>query len=178
MRGPAVRSAGVGRGSRTPKLQHGYSAAAGSAVRGRLLRREFFETRPELVAPRLLGKLLVHQTDSGQMGGRIVEAEAYLGPHNDPPDPAAHSHRGPTPRNVVLFGHACSAARAGARGRTGADGWKPRHAAGSRADGQLPSPAHLGAEPAVPGAGGGQVEPQWTRCHGRPLAPADLGRRI
>jgi DNA-3-methyladenine glycosylase len=40
------------------------------------------------------------------LAGRIVEAEAYLGPHNDPPDPAAHAHRGPTLRNRVLFGPA------------------------------------------------------------------------
>ncbi len=70
----------------------------------RALGRKFFETRPEVVAPRLLGKVLVHRTDAGQIAGRIVEAEAYLGPHNDPPDPAAHAHRGPTPRNEVLFG--------------------------------------------------------------------------
>ncbi|HEY2859540.1 MAG TPA: DNA-3-methyladenine glycosylase [Terracidiphilus sp.] len=75
---------------------------------GRLLPRKFFEARPEWVAPRLLGKLLV-RTGAGSgraapMVGRIVEAEAYLGPHSDPPDPAAHSHRGPTPRNLVLFG--------------------------------------------------------------------------
>jgi DNA-3-methyladenine glycosylase len=75
---------------------------------GRLLPRTFFETRPDWVAPRLLGKLLVHMgadgTASAPMIGRIVEVEAYLGPHNDPPDPAAHAHRGPTPRNLVLFG--------------------------------------------------------------------------
>lgn len=58
------------------------------------------------MAPRLLGKLLVHRTRTGFLAGRIVEVEAYLGPHNDPPDPAAHSHRGPTPRNLVLFGPA------------------------------------------------------------------------
>jgi len=73
---------------------------------GRQLHRGFFERPPELVAPELLGKLLVHKTGRGVMAGRIVEVEAYLGPHNDPPDPAAHSHRGPTPRNRVLFGPA------------------------------------------------------------------------
>jgi DNA-3-methyladenine glycosylase len=61
------------------------------------------------VAPRLLGKLLIHKTRAGVLAGRIVEVEAYLGPHNLEPDPAAHSHRGPTPRNRVIFetaGHA------------------------------------------------------------------------
>ena len=76
------------------------------ALPGKLLKRAFFEAPPERVAPLLLGKLLVHRTRSGLLAGRIVEAEAYLGPHNDPPDPAAHSHRGPTPRNGVLFGPA------------------------------------------------------------------------
>jgi DNA-3-methyladenine glycosylase len=75
-------------------------------VGGTLLPRSFFEAPPELVAPRLLGKVLVHRTKSGILSGRIVEVEAYLGPHNETPDPAAHSHRGPTPRNSVLFGPA------------------------------------------------------------------------
>jgi DNA-3-methyladenine glycosylase len=75
---------------------------------GRLLPRILFEDSPEQVAPRLLGKLLVHLPRRGArpLAGRIVEVEAYLGPHNTPPDPAAHSYRGPTPRNLVLFGPA------------------------------------------------------------------------
>jgi DNA-3-methyladenine glycosylase len=75
------------------------------AVPGRLVSRKFFENSPERIAPKLLGKLLVlrNRRDSA-LAGRIVEVEAYLGPHSTPPDPAAHSHRGPTPRNLVLFG--------------------------------------------------------------------------
>ncbi|MFP5206675.1 MAG: DNA-3-methyladenine glycosylase [Acidobacteriota bacterium] len=74
---------------------------------GELLPRGFFEAPPEKVAPLVLGKLLVRSLEDGSVAaGRIVEVEAYLGPHNHPPDPAAHAYRGPTPRNRVLFGPA------------------------------------------------------------------------
>jgi DNA-3-methyladenine glycosylase len=81
-------------------------ASVQARVPGRLLSRSFFEEPPEQVAPRLLGKVLAHRTRGAVLAGRIVEVEAYMGPHNDPPDPASHSHRGPTPRNSVLFGPA------------------------------------------------------------------------
>lgn len=74
------------------------------AVPGRLLPRSFYEDRSETVGSRLLGKLLVHRSRDAMLVGRIVEVEAYLGPHHETPDPAAHSHRGPTARNMVLFG--------------------------------------------------------------------------
>jgi 3-methyladenine DNA glycosylase Mpg len=73
---------------------------------GRLPARKFFEDAVERVAPRLLGKLLMRRTRAGVIAGRMVEVEAYLGPHHETPDRAAHSHRGPTPRNQVLFGPA------------------------------------------------------------------------
>jgi DNA-3-methyladenine glycosylase len=74
---------------------------------GKLLPRAFFEHPPEHVAPLLLGKILVRKLEGREpLAGRIVEVEAYLGPHNDPPDRAAHSHRGITPRVSVLFGPA------------------------------------------------------------------------
>jgi DNA-3-methyladenine glycosylase len=59
------------------------------------LRRSFFD-RPVLeVAPELIGATLL----VNGVGGRIVEVEAY---HHT--DPAAHSYRGPTTRNAVMFG--------------------------------------------------------------------------
>jgi DNA-3-methyladenine glycosylase len=72
-----------------------------------MVSRDFFENSPQIVARKLLGKLLVSAPKAkSPLAGRIVEVEAYLGPHNVPPDPAAHAHRGPTPRNLVLFGPA------------------------------------------------------------------------
>lgn len=73
---------------------------------GKLLKRAFFEAPPERVARLLLGKVLARRTRAGWITGRIVEVEAYLGPHRQTADPAAHAHRGPTPRNQVLFGPA------------------------------------------------------------------------
>ena len=59
------------------------------------LRRDFFARSVHKVAPDLIGATF---TLSG-VGGRIVEVEAY---HHT--DPAAHSYRGPTARNAVMFG--------------------------------------------------------------------------
>jgi len=67
---------------------------------GRRLAREFYDRDTVGVAQALLGMLLVHRTDGGERVGRIVEVEAYLGPH----DRAAHSARGLTPRTKVMFG--------------------------------------------------------------------------
>jgi len=84
------------------------------------LPRSFYSRDPRLVARDLLGKLLMrrhggrhpsstgglHPPAVGECGeqrilaGRIVEAEAYLGNI----DPGAHTYRGETPRNAVLFG--------------------------------------------------------------------------
>lgn len=71
----------------------------------RTMQRRFFAEPPETVAPLLLGKLLARRTANGWLAGRIVEVEAYLGPHiTETPDAAAHSFHGVTARNRVMFG--------------------------------------------------------------------------
>lgn len=66
----------------------------------RQLPRAFYQRDTITVAKDLLGKVLFHQIDPTLVAGRIVETEAYLGQG----DAAAHSAKGPTDRNRVVFG--------------------------------------------------------------------------
>jgi DNA-3-methyladenine glycosylase len=65
-----------------------------------IIPKTFYDRDAEGVARDLLGKLLVRRVDNLLRIGRIVETEAYLGPH----DLAAHSARGRTARTEVMFG--------------------------------------------------------------------------
>ncbi|MCC5581070.1 DNA-3-methyladenine glycosylase [Microtetraspora sp. AC03309] len=65
---------------------------------GTALLREFFDRPSHLVAPDLLGRVIVH----GPVAVRLTEVEAYGGPGKDP---ASHTYRGQTLRNAVMFGH-------------------------------------------------------------------------
>ena len=67
-------------------------------AQGTLVSRALFLDPPDVVARKLLGKLLVRTGEP--LVGRIVEVEAYFGES----DPASHSFAGKTARNAVLFG--------------------------------------------------------------------------
>ncbi len=60
----------------------------------------FYDRDPAVVASELLGAVLRHEDELGAVSGRIVETEAYLGPH----DPASHSAVGRTARTWHMFG--------------------------------------------------------------------------
>jgi len=69
-----------------------------------LLTRSALPLDTAALARYLIGKFLVRDSPDGRTSGRIVETEAYL-----EGDAAAHSFRGPTPRNMSLYlgrGHA------------------------------------------------------------------------
>jgi len=66
----------------------------------KILPRSFYLPSPEVVARKLLGKLITRRLGKELLIGRITEIEAYLGFE----DPASHSFIGKTPRNAVLFG--------------------------------------------------------------------------
>ena len=69
---------------------------------GRRLSRSFFARDPLVVAPDLLGRILISSRPEGRVAVRITEVEAYHGPE----DPASHAFRGRTPRTEVMFGPA------------------------------------------------------------------------
>jgi len=66
------------------------------------LSRSFYEQSTIDVAKQLLGKYLIHRHADATLVGRIVETEAYLGPH----DLACHASKGRTKRTAVMFGAA------------------------------------------------------------------------
>ena len=76
-------------------VQNAKPASAAVPRLGKPLKRSFFNRSVLEVAPDLIGTTLL--VDG--VGGIIVEVEAY---HHS--EPAAHSFRGPTPRNMVMFG--------------------------------------------------------------------------
>jgi DNA-3-methyladenine glycosylase len=71
-------------------------------ILARKLPRSFYRRPAEVLAPDLIGKILVHTIGGKTRRARIVETEAYVGEH----DLAAHSSKGRTARTEIMFGDA------------------------------------------------------------------------
>lgn len=74
-------------------------------MKNKRLKRNFY-TQPTLeVAKNLLGKYIVRKIGNKELEGKIIETEAYIGPH----DKASHAYKGKiTPRNraeYMIGGH-------------------------------------------------------------------------
>ncbi len=66
------------------------------------IRRAFYQQDAVKVAKGLIGAVLVHRIRGREYRARIVETEAYVGPH----DLASHSSKGRTKRTEIMFGPA------------------------------------------------------------------------
>lgn len=91
---PRMRRDRNHRGTRVGRQRHDGPAADPPAP----IPVSFYARPAEAVARDLLGCTVVH----GGLRGRVVETEAYVGPH----DLACHARAGRTPRTEVLFGPA------------------------------------------------------------------------
>jgi DNA-3-methyladenine glycosylase len=69
-------------------------------LRGKIIKREFFNRSTLKVAEELLGKYLMRRYQGKTIAAMITEVEAYDGPR----DKGSHASRGMTPRNKVMFG--------------------------------------------------------------------------
>ncbi len=72
-----------------------------TTLRAATLPVSFFSRPADVVAPELMGMMVISSVGSRLTAGRIVETEAYLGAD----DPASHGYRGRrNERNAALFG--------------------------------------------------------------------------
>ena len=69
------------------------------SVHPEILPVTFYARDTLLVARNLLGKYLVRELPQGVRAGRLIEVEAYVGPH----DRACHAYKGRTQRTEVMF---------------------------------------------------------------------------